>query len=79
MREKEESEKAVLKLNIKKQNKTKQKTTIMTSSIQFDLFIAERRGKMEAVTDLIYWAPKSLQVVTAAMKLKGICSLKGKL
>ena len=51
----------------------------MTSNIQFDLFIAERRGKMEAVTDLIYWPPKSLQVVTAAMKLKGICSLKGKL
>ena len=51
----------------------------MTSNIQFDLFIAERRGKMEAVTDLIYWAPKSLQVVTAAMKLKGFCSLKGKL
>ena len=51
----------------------------MTSSIQFDLFMAERRGKMEAVTDLIHWASKSLQMVTTAMKLKGTCSFKGKL
>ena len=43
MREKEESEKAVLKLNIKKQTNKQTKTTIMTSSIQFNLFIAEKK------------------------------------
>ena len=35
--------------------------------------------KVEAVTDFIFWAPKSLWMVTAAMKLKGCCSLEGKL
>ena len=81
MREKEESEKADLKLNIKrkKKNTHTQKPIIMASSIQFNLFMAEKRGNMEAVTDLISWAPKSLQMVTTAMKLKGTCSLKGKL
>ena len=34
--------------------------------------------KLEAVTDLISWAPTSLQMVTAAMKLKDTCSLKEK-
>ena len=34
---------------------------------------------METVTDFISWAPKSLQMVTAAMKLKDACSLKEKL
>ena len=34
---------------------------------------------MEAVTDTIFWAPKSLQVVTAAMKLKDACSWEEKL
>ena len=34
---------------------------------------------METVTDFIFWAPKSLQMVTAAMKLKDTFSLKGKL
>ena len=33
---------------------------------------------MEIVTDLFYWAPKSLLTVTAAMKLKDACSLKEK-
>ena len=33
----------------------------------------------ETVTDLVFWAPKSLQMVTAAMKLKDACSLKEKL
>ena len=33
---------------------------------------------VETVTDFILWAPKSLQVVTAAMKLKEACSLEGK-
>ena len=34
---------------------------------------------METVTDFIFWAPKSLQMLTAAMKLKDAYSLKGKL
>ena len=34
---------------------------------------------METVTDLFSWAPKSLWTVTAAMKLKGACSLEEKL
>ena len=37
-------------------------------------------GKVEAVTDLLFsWAPKSLWMVTAAMKLKDTCSLEEKL
>ena len=36
-------------------------------------------GTMETVTDFIFWAPKSLQMVTAAMKLKAPCSLEEKL
>ena len=63
---KEEIEKAGLKLNI-------QKTKIMASgpitSWQIDW------ETMETVTDFIFWAPKSLQMVTAAMKLKDVCSL----
>ena len=31
---------------------------------------------VETVTDFIFWAPKSLQMVTAAMKLKDVCSLE---
>jgi len=34
---------------------------------------------MEMVTDFIYWAPKSLQMVTTAMQLKDACSLEEKL
>ena len=70
MKVKEESEKAGLKLNI-------QKTKIMASgpitSWQID------GETMETVTDFISWAPKSLQMVTAAMKLKDACSLEEKL
>ena len=67
---KEESEKVGLKLNI-------QKTKIMASgpitSWQID-------GKsVETGTDFILGAPKSLQMVTAAMKLKDACSLEEKL
>ena len=36
-------------------------------------------GKVEAVIDLFTWVPKSVQMVTAAMKLKDTCSLKEKL
>ena len=70
MKVKEESEKAGLKLNI-------QKTNIMASgpitSWQID------GEKMETVTDFISWAPKSLQMVTAAMELKDTYSLEEKL
>ena len=34
---------------------------------------------METVTDFLFWAPKSLQMVTAAMKLKDACSLEEQL
>ena len=70
MRVKEESEQAGLKLKI-------QKTKVMASgpitSWQID------RGKVETVTDFMFWAPKSLQMMTAAMKLKDACSLEEKL
>ena len=67
---KEESEKAGLKLNIQK---TKIMTTGLIISWQID-------GKtIETVTDLFSWAPKSLQMVSAAMTLKDICSLEEKL
>ena len=71
MKVKEESEKVGLKLNI-------QKTKIMASgpitSWQID------REAMETVADFIFfWAPKSLQMVTATMKLKDAYSLEEKL
>ena len=67
---KEESEKAGLKLNI-------QKTKIMASG---PITPWQIHGEtMETVTDLFSWAPKSLQMVTAAMKLKDACSLEEKL
>ena len=70
MKVKEESEKVGLKVNI-------QKTKIMASSpITSWQIIGETT---EAVRDFIFWAPKSLQVVTAAMKLKDTCSLEEKL
>ena len=70
MKVKEEGEKVGLKLNI-------QKTKIMASgpitSWQID-------GKtVDTVADFIFWAPKSLQMVTAAMKFKDAYSLEGKL
>ena len=70
MKVKEESEKVGLKLNF-------QKTKIMESG---PITLWEIDGEtMETVTDLIFWAPKSLQMVTAAMKLKDSYSLEGKL
>ena len=70
MKVKEETEKVGLKLNI-------QKTKIMAPgpiiSWQID------GETVETVADFIFWAPKSLQMVTAAMKLKDVCSLKEKL
>ena len=70
MKVKEESEKVGLKLNI-------QNTKIMTSSPITSWQIG--RKTMETVTDFIFWAPKSLQMMTAAVKLKDACSLEGKL
>ena len=67
MKVKEESEKVVLKLNI-------QKTKIMASS---PITSWEIDGEtVETVSDFIFSAPKSLQMVTAAMKLKDVCSWK---
>ena len=67
---KEESEKVGLKLNI-------QKTKIMASGPITSWEIDEET--VETVSDFIFWAPKSLQMVTAAMKLKDAYSLEGKL
>ena len=70
MKVKEESEKAGLKLNI-------QKTKIMASGPMTSWQIDGET--VETVSDFIFWAPKSLQMVTAAMKLKDAYSLEGKL
>ena len=70
MKVKEDSEKAGLKVNI-------QKAKIMASDPITSWQIDEET--METVTDFIFWAPKSLQMVTAAMKLKDTCSLEEKL
>ena len=70
MKVKEESEKVGLKLNI-------QKTEIMASSPITSWQIYGET--METVTDFILGAPKSLQMVTAAVKLKDTCSLEEKL
>ena len=70
MKEKEESEKAGLKLNI-------QKTKIMTSSPITSWQIDGET--VETVTDFFGKAPKSLQMVIAAIELKDTCSLEEKL
>ena len=70
MKMKEQSEKAGLKLNIKK---TKTIASSPITSWQID------GETMETVTEFIFWAPKSLQMVSAAMKLKDVCSLEEKL
>ena len=70
MKVKEESEKVGLKLNI-------QKTKIMVSSPITSWQIDGET--IETVTDFILGAPKSLEMVTAAMKLKDACSLEEKL
>ena len=70
MKVKEESEKVGLKLNI-------QKTKIIASG---PITSWQTNGEtVETVTDFILGAPKSLQMVTAAMKLKDACSLERKL
>ena len=69
MKVKEESEKVGLKLNIRK--------------LRSWHLVPSLHGKdgetVETVADFIFWAPKSLQMVTAAMKLKDAYSLEGKL
>ena len=69
MKVKVQSEKVGLKFNI-------QKTKIMASgpitSWEID------RETVEIVSNFVFWAPKSLQMVTAAMKLKNACSLEEK-
>ena len=70
MKVKEESEKVGLKLNI-------QETKIMASGPITSWQIDEE--KLETVVTLLFWAPKSLQIVIAAMKLKDAYSLEGKL
>ena len=70
MKVKEESEKVGLKLNI-------QKTKIMASGAITSWQI--HGETVETVRYFILGAPKSLQMVTSAMKLKDICSLEGKL
>ena len=54
-----------------------QKTKIMATSLNSSWQIDE--GKVERVTDFIFLGSKSLQMVTAAMKLKDAYSLEGKL
>ena len=70
MKVNEESEKVSLKLNT-------QKTKIMTSSpiTSWEIDVET----VETVADFLFWAPKSLQMVTAAMKLKDTYSLEEKL
>ena len=70
MKVKEESEKLGLKLNI-------QKTKIMASSPMTSWEI--NAETVETVADFIFWAPKALQMMTVAMKLKDAYSLEGKL
>ena len=70
MKVKEETEKVGLKHSI-------QKTKIMASSSITSWQID--RETMETVSDFFWGAPKSLQMVTAAMKLKDACSLEEKL
>ena len=70
MKVKEEREKVGLKLNIQK---TKMMASGPITSWQVD-------GKtVETVSDFIFWTPKSVQMVTAAMKLKDAYSLEEKL
>ena len=70
MKVKEESEKVGLKLNIQK-TKTMASGPITSWQIDWET--------VETVAEFIFWAPKSLQMVIAAMKLKDAYSLEGKL
>ena len=70
MKVKEESEEVGLKLNV-------QKTKLMASS---PITSWQIDGETEeTVAYFFFWAPKSLQMMTAAMKLKDVCSLEERL
>ena len=66
MKVKEESEKAGLKLNVQK---------MITASGPITSWQIDGET-IETVTDVFSWAPKSLQMVTSAMKLKDVCFLE---
>ena len=70
IRVKEENENVGLKFNM---HKTKIMASSPITSWQID------GETMETVRDLVFWAPKSLQMVTAAMKLKDAWSMEAKL
>ena len=70
MKVKEESEKSWLKA---------QHSENYDHGIWSHHFMGNRWGKVQRVSDLIFWAPKSPQMVIAAMKLKDARSLEGKL
>ena len=70
MKVKDESEKVGLKLNIQKT-----KITASVSITSWQIY----GETVETVSDFIFWAPKSLQMVTVAMKLKDAYSLEEKL
>ena len=70
MKVKKKSEKVGLKLDIRK---TKVMVSGPITSWQVD------GETVETVADFVFWAPESLQMVTAAMKLKDACSLEEKL
>ena len=70
MKVKEESEKTVFKLNIQKMK------TMASNPITSWQLMGKQQTQLQT---LFSWAPKSLQVVTAAMKLKDACSLEEKL
>ena len=74
MKVKVESEKVGLKLNIQKMNHG-----IWSRSWHLVPSWEIHGERVETVSDFIFWAPKSLQMVTAAMKLKDAYSLEGKL
>ena len=70
MNVKEKSDKTGLKLTIQK-TKTVASSPIISWQIDGET--------METVTDFLFWAPKSLQIMAVAMKLKDTCFLEGKL
>ena len=74
MKVKEESEKVGLKLNLQK---PKIMASVAITSWQIDR--EAREGSKGNSERLFFWAPKSLQMVTAPMKLKDACSLEEKL
>ena len=69
MKVKEESEKVGLKLNSENED----------HGIWSHHFMGNRWGQWKQCQNLFFWAPKSLQLVTKAMKLKDTCSLEEKL